>query len=140
MGRDGLAPRWVASVNAGGTPSAGLLLTLLTSAALILSGSFESLIAIASFFMLAVHVSGFGALLLLRRRQPDLPRPYKVWFYPWTPLAVLVVSALLFVVFAIADPKHSLLTLLLIALSYPVYLVAVKKRVEGSSITPSASK
>ena len=140
MGRDGLAPCWFASVNAGGTPSTGLLLTILTSAALILSGSFESLIAVASFFMLAVHTSGFSALLLLRRRQPDLPRPYKVWFYPWTPLAVLLVSVLLFVVFAIADPKHSLLTLLLIALSYPVYVVAVKQRIERSPIVPSASE
>jgi basic amino acid/polyamine antiporter, APA family len=140
MGRDGLAPRWAASVNAGGTPSVGLLLTILTSTVLILSGSFETLIAIASFFMLAVHTSGFSALLILRRRRPDLPRPYKVWFYPWTPLAVLVVSGVLFLVFAIGDPKHSLVTFLLIVLSYPVYVVAVKKGLRHSTISSTSKR
>ena len=140
MGRDGLAPGWAASVNPGGTPSGALLLTVLTSAVLVLSGSFDSLIAIASFFMLAVHISGFAALLVLRRRRADLPRPYKVWFYPWTPLAVLVVSAVLFVLFAIEDLGHSLVTLLLIALSYPVYVVAVKRRMQRRLSISSSSE
>jgi len=128
MGRDGLVPSWVASVNRGGTPGAALLLTLLVAAVLILSGSFETLIAIASFFMLTVHMSGYSGLLLLRRRLPEHPRPYKVWFYPWTPLAVLVISGVLFVLFVIGDPKHSLVTLLLVILSYPFYILVVKKR------------
>jgi len=139
MGRDGLAPRWAASVNAGGTPSAALLLTILTSSVLILTGSFETLIAIASFFMVAVHMSGFSALLVLRRRRPDLPRPYKVWFYPWTPLALLVVCGVFFVLFVIADPRHSLVTVLLIGLSYPVY-VLVKRRTQRHSIITPASQ
>ena len=60
--------------------------------------------------------------------MPEHPRPYKVWFYPWTPLAVLVISGVLFVLFVIGDPKHSLVTLLLVILSYPFYVLAVKKR------------
>jgi APA family basic amino acid/polyamine antiporter len=140
MGRDGLAPRWAAAVNAGGTPGAALLLTILVSAGLVLSGSFETLIAVASFFMLIVHMSGFGSLLLLRRRQPDVPRPYKVWFYPWTPLAVLVVTAVLLVLFVIGDPRHSLLTVLLVGLSYPVYVFAVKRRRQGRTIVSPASE
>ena len=138
MGRDGLAPRWAASVNAGGTPSVGLLLTILTSSILILSGSFETLIAIASFFMLTVQISGFGALLLLRRRRPDLPRPYRVWFYPWTPLATLLISGLLLVLFAIGDPEHSLLTLVLLVLSYPAYVFLVKRRMRRSTVSPAS--
>jgi APA family basic amino acid/polyamine antiporter len=138
MGRDGLAPRWAASVNAGGTPSVGLLLTILTSSILILSGTFETLIAIASFFMLTVQISGFGALLILRRRRPDLPRPYKVWFYPWTPLVTLFVSGLLLVLFAIGDPKHSLLTLVLIVLSYPAYVFLVKRRMRRSTVSAAS--
>jgi APA family basic amino acid/polyamine antiporter len=138
MGRDGLAPRWTASVNAGGTPTVGLLLTILASTVLILSGSFETLIAIASFFMLTVHMSGFCALLILRRRRPDLPRPYKVWLYPWTPLAVLVVTGALLVLFAIGDPKHSLVTVVLIVLSYPVYFFALKRRMRRAPISPAS--
>jgi APA family basic amino acid/polyamine antiporter len=140
MGRDGLAPGWAAVVNAGGTPGAALLLTILVSAGLILSGSFETLIAIASFFMLAVHMSGFASLLLLRRHRPDIPRPYKVWFYPWTPLVVLVVTAVLFVLFVIADPRHSLLTVLLVVLSYPVYVFTVKRRRQRRPIISPASE
>jgi APA family basic amino acid/polyamine antiporter len=90
--------------------------------------------------MLAVHMSGFASLLLLRRHRPDIPRPYKVWFYPWTPLVVLVVTAVLFVLFVIADPRHSLLTVLLVVLSYPVYVFTVKRRRQRRPIISPASE
>ena len=76
MARDGFLPRWVASVNSGGTPSAALLLNALASLALILSGGYEKLIGLASFLLVALYLSGFCALFVLRVREPDLPRPF----------------------------------------------------------------
>lgn len=127
MARDGLMLRWTASVNAGGTPAAALFLGTATAIALVLSGSFETLIAIASFLFVAVYLSGFTALFVLRAKQPELPRPFKVWGYPWTNLAVLLASAAFLVASIAADLKDALFTLVLIALSYPIYFFAVVK-------------
>lgn len=127
MSRDGLLPQKMASVNSGGTPAGALIVSVLIILGLILSGSFETLIAIASVLFVAVYISGFGALLKLRVQQPNLPRPFKMWGYPWTLYGVLVASAGFLVGSVIGDLRHSVFTLVLIAASYPIYLLAVKK-------------
>ena len=128
MSRDGLLPQWMTSVNSGGTPAGALLAGALVVIGLVLSGSFDALIAIASFLFVAVYISGFVALLRLRVRSPELPRPFKVWGYPWTVFGVLIVSAAFLAGSVIGDMMHSLFTLILVAASYPIYLLAVKKR------------
>jgi|HubBroStandDraft_4_1064222.scaffolds.fasta_scaffold31781_3 APA family basic amino acid/polyamine antiporter len=126
MSRDGLLPCAVASVNRGGTPSTALLLGVLAAIALVLSGSFEKLVAISSFLFVAVYLSGFCALFALRIREPNLPRPFKLWGYPWTNLGVLVASGAFLVATIVSDRKDALFTLILIALSYPIYFFLIK--------------
>jgi APA family basic amino acid/polyamine antiporter len=128
MARDGWLPRWVASVNSGGTPTSALLLVSLASIALILSGSFEKLIAIASFLVVVLYLSGFSALFVLRVREPALPRPFKAWGYPWTNLGVLLASAAFLVATIVGDLKDAIFTLVLMALSYPAYLFVARKK------------
>jgi len=128
MGRDGWLPRWVASVNSGGTPSAALLVVSLASIVLILSGGYERLIAVASFLVVVLYLSGFCALFALRVREPDLSRPFKAWGYPWINLGVLLASAAFLVATIVGDLKDAFFTLILIALSYPVYLLAIKRK------------
>src|SRR5205085_7744228 len=72
----------------GGTPPRALFLCTLASSILVLTGTFDTLIAIGSILFVAVYLSGFASLLVLRRSQPELPRPYKAWWYPWSTLAV----------------------------------------------------
>ncbi|MBV8050599.1 MAG: amino acid permease [Acidobacteriaceae bacterium] len=133
MSRDGLLPGWMTSVNSGGTPAAALLASTLVVIGLVLSGSFDTLIAIASFLFVTIYISGFVALLWLRARRPELPRPFKMWGYPWTVAGVLLVSVAFLVASVIGDLTHSLFTLILLAASYPLYLLAVKKRTARSS-------
>jgi APA family basic amino acid/polyamine antiporter len=123
MSRDGLLPRRVASVNLGGTPTTALLLGTLAGVALILSGGFETLIAMSSVLFVVVYLSGFCALFALRMREPNLPRPFKIWGYPWTNLGVLLVSAAFLIATVVGDLKDALFTLTLLALSYPAYLL-----------------
>jgi basic amino acid/polyamine antiporter, APA family len=133
MSRDGLLPEWMTSVNSGGTPASALLACALLVIGLVLTGSFDSLIAIASFLFVAVYISGFIALLRFKTRRPELPRPFKMWGYPWTVFAVLLVSMAFLIASVIGDLTHSLFTLILVAASYPIYLLAVKKRSARSS-------
>lgn len=126
MSRDGLLPRGVASVNQGGTPTVALLLSTLVGSALILSGSFEKLVAIAAVLFVVVYLSGFCALFVLRVREPNLPRPFKVWGYPWTNLGVLLISLAFLIASVIGDIRDALFTLVLLAVSYPCYLLFAK--------------
>lgn len=128
MGRDALLPRWLTSVNSGGTPSAALFLCTFASGALILSGNFEALIAISAFLYVAVYISGFASLIVLRQREPQLSRPFRAWGYPWTTWGVLLASAGFLVAAVVGDLRHSLFTLILIVLTYPIYLLLIKRR------------
>ena len=127
MSRDGLLPQWMTSVNSGGTPAPALFVGPLVVIALVLSGTFDTLIAIASFLCVAVYI-------WIRRPAPaqiEAPRacrPFRVWGYPWTVLGVLMVSAGFLIGSIVGDLIHSLFTLILVAASYPVYYVAAKKR------------
>jgi APA family basic amino acid/polyamine antiporter len=133
MGREGWFPPWVAAVNSGGTPSTALLLISVASIVLILSGGYERLIAISAFLVVLLYLSGFSALFALRVREPDLPRPFKAWGYPWINLGVLLASAAFLVSTVVGDLKDALFTLILISLSYPVYFFVAKSKLLRAS-------
>jgi APA family basic amino acid/polyamine antiporter len=123
IGRDGLFFRGVTGINSGGTPAIALGLSAMIAVGLILSGNFSRLISIASVMFVAIYVSGFAALFVLRKREPNLARPFRVWGYPWTPLIVLLGSIAFLVGSAVEDWISAVFTLGVIVLTYPVYLL-----------------
>jgi APA family basic amino acid/polyamine antiporter len=84
MGRDHLFWSWTSTVNRGGTPDTATILTAAVAAGLIATGTFQRLIAVTSFFLAANYSVCCMALIALRRREPELRRTYRVWFYPWS--------------------------------------------------------
>jgi len=65
----------------------------------------------------------FVSMLLLRARQPELARPYRAWGYPWT-TAIALLGSIAFLLEAIREDRaNSVLTLIALACSYPVYRV-----------------
>ena len=122
MSRDGLFSRHGAAVNKGGTPTTALLLSTVVALLFIGFGqTFGEVVTVLAFFFVANYTLSFISVFALRRREPDRPRPYRAWGYPWTTAAALLGSAL-FLLGAIAgDTRHSLYALLLLAASYPVF-------------------
>ncbi len=115
MGRDRLIWQGTASVNAGGTPGTAMLVTTAVAIALILGGTFERLVAFASFFLAVNYVVSCVALIDLRRREPETPRPFRAWFYPWSVIVVLAGAAAFLVAFILEDTSNSLAALGLLA-------------------------
>jgi basic amino acid/polyamine antiporter, APA family len=95
MGRDGLVTSRLASVNAGGTPDTATVVTAGVAVVLIVSGTFQTLIALVAFFLAMNYAVCCLALVALRRREPNTARPFRAWGYPWT-AAIVVVGALVF--------------------------------------------
>lgn len=127
MSRDGLFLTAAGSVSPKGTPNLALVFTTLCAVALIASGTFERLVAIAAFFYVFVYVFGFVSLFVLRRREPELPRPFRVWGYPWSTGIALFGSILFLGGNFVSDRENTLYALGLIALSYPVFLLVKRK-------------
>jgi len=84
LGRDRLFWSRTSTVNPRGTPDTATLLTAAVAVVLIVTGTFQRLIAMTSFFLAVNYALCCVALLALRRREPDLARPYRAWGYPWS--------------------------------------------------------
>jgi basic amino acid/polyamine antiporter, APA family len=90
LGRDGLLWKRTATVSARGTPTTAMLVTTAVAVGLILSGTFQRLIAITAFFLMLNYAVCCVALVVLRRREPARVRPFVAWGYPWSAIVVLI--------------------------------------------------
>lgn len=121
MGRDRLLPHQATRINRGGTPTVALALSALVAVGFMLMGSFESVLAVTASLMVANSLLMFVSVFVLRRREPDAPRPHRSWGYPWTTGAGLLIGLAFLVGVAYADVRHSLVALGIFAISYPIY-------------------
>ena len=128
MSRDGLMPAAIDRVNAGGTPVVAHALSILAAILFIVTGTFNSVLALAAFFFVANYLISFSAIFALRRKEPDTPRPFRTPGYPFTTGLVLIGSAAFLVGAVISDRTNSLWSMALLAVSWPVYRVIVKQR------------
>jgi len=121
MGRDGLFAHHVTRVNAGGSPTVALLLGAVTTAAFLLSGTFGAVLGVFA-LLLGVNLLLMAiSLIVLRRREPDAPRPYRAWGYPWTTWAAIFIGVVFIVTIALSDQRNGMIALAILLASYPVY-------------------
>jgi APA family basic amino acid/polyamine antiporter len=122
MARDGLFFRGAARVHPRHrTPAAALVLHGVVAGALTLTGTYSDLLTLTAFSSLLFNVLTVVGLFVLRRRRPDLPRPYRVAFYPVVPLLFVAVALFFLVYMPVADPRNTGLGLLLTAAGVPAY-------------------
>jgi len=126
FGRDALFTEKAARVSAGGTPRLAMLLSAGASMALVATGTFERIVAIAATILIVNYGACYIALIVLRLREPNLARPFRAWGYPWTAAVVLAGSALFLIGNAFSDPTNALLAGLLLAACGPAYLLMRK--------------
>jgi APA family basic amino acid/polyamine antiporter len=124
MSDDGLLPRFASRVNAGGTPHLSLAASTVATIILVLSGTFQTVLALSAFFYVMQYATTFAALFVLRRREPDTPRAYRAWGYPWIPGLVLFGAVAFIAGNFVGDRANSIRAVVVIAASYPLYLAA----------------
>jgi APA family basic amino acid/polyamine antiporter len=125
MGRDNKIFGYLGTVSRRfSTPSRAIIVTAAWSIVLILWGTFSTLLfftGILVWLFFALVVTG---LFILRRKFPDIKRPYKVWGYPVTPALFILVSITLVVNTLLSYTAPSLIGLGLLASGIPVYLIS----------------
>ena len=110
------------------TPSFAILAQGVWAAALLVSGSYESLLDYAIFAIWLSYGMMVAGVIVLRIKRPDLPRPYRVWGYPVTPVVFVAITCWFLVNMLVTRPTPSLAALLLIASGVPVYLLWTRRR------------
>ena len=120
MSADGLFFRQAARVNKGGTPTTALLLSTIAGVIFVI-WSFERVIAMLSFFFVANYTLTYASLFVLRKREPEMNRPYRAWGHPWTTGIALGGSVLFLIGSILTDRENAPWALAVLILSYPVY-------------------
>jgi len=111
---DGIHPRFL-------TPSRALIFQGALAGLMALTGTFEELTNLFIFAAWIFYGLAVVALFRLRKIEPEMPRPYRCWGYPWVP-GIFVVGALALTVNILIDrPGRSSIGLLLIAAGLPFY-------------------
>ncbi len=103
------------------TPGACLIGQGLWAVALTFSGSYEQLYTYVVFAVVMFHAMTGAAIFVLRRSEPDRPRPYRTWGYPWVPLVFIASSVALVVNTLVEKPLESGIGLFLMLLGLPAY-------------------
>ncbi len=133
MSRDRLLPSGFETVNSGGTPTVGHWASVGVAVAFIISGTFNTVLALCAFFFVASYTLSFLSVFALRRKEPDTPRPYRVPGFPFT-TGLAVLGSLAFLVGSVVtDWGNSWKSLLLLALSYPAYRLIIRARARSAA-------
>lgn len=103
------------------SPSGALLLIGTLGMLMALTGTFEELFSLYIFVMWIFFALGGLAVIRLRVTEPGLPRPYRAWAYPLTPIIFAVADLAVTVSLWIAHPIRSSLGLVLILAGIPFY-------------------
>ena len=123
-------PRWL-------TPANSLIVQAVISIALTITGKYNWLYTYVVFAEFVFYALMCGAVIQLRRHRADLPRPYRAWGYPVTPILFIAFSLWLVANTIIQDPIDSAVAAGLIAVGLPVYWY-FKKKLSAVSYQPSA--
>jgi APA family basic amino acid/polyamine antiporter len=114
---------WLRRSTRNGTPIFTTLLQLAIVTALILSATFETVLVYIQFSLLLSSFLTVLGLIVLRVHRPELPRPYRVWGYPVTPLIFLAVTLHMIVYTIREKPVESLCGFLTACCGLVVYFL-----------------
>jgi APA family basic amino acid/polyamine antiporter len=103
------------------TPSGALIFLGVVAALLALSGTFEELYSLFVFAGWIFFALTAVALFRLRRKEPEMPRPYRAWGHPWTTLVFLAAAVALTVNLWMVRPVRSSLGLAVILAGVPFF-------------------
>lgn len=133
MGQDTRALAYFARSTADGVPLRGLIAQLVVVIALILTSTFDKVLTCVQFGLQLASFATVLGLIVLRVREPDLPRPYRCWGYPFTPLLFLAISAWMMIYVALDKPWETAAGMGLIALGSVLFLVSPKNSPASST-------
>jgi len=126
VGQDFRSLRLLARTNKDGVPSTAILFQSSLAILFILVSSFQSVLVFSGFILALNSLVTVLGVFVLRLRQPDLPRPYRTFLYPLTPLVYLALTGWTLTFVLINRPVEALVGLGVIAAGLLLYMLFPK--------------
>ncbi len=121
-------------------PSKALIGQAIWSCLLCLTGTYQDLYEFVVFALVIFFGATGLAVIVLRRKHPHLPRPYRTWGYPVVPILFALINLLIFINTVVSEPQKSLLGLLMLGLGIPAYLYWRRKSKAEDALQKGALK
>jgi APA family basic amino acid/polyamine antiporter len=140
MGEDIPALRVFARKSTQGAPAYAILFQLAVATLMLFTRSFEAVLDFIQFALLFCSFFTVLGVIKLRITRPDLPRPYRAWGYPITPIIFLLVTLFMMYYLAVERPLQSFFGALIMISGLLIYVVFRKRDDAGSAVVSSAGR
>jgi APA family basic amino acid/polyamine antiporter len=121
MAKDGTFFRKAGTLNSKGVPAAGLMIQGVWASLLCLSGTYGQLLDYVVFAVLIFYSLTIFGLFPLRRKKPDIERPYRAFGYPVIPAIYILLALVVMLILLIWKPEYTWPGLIIVLLGIPVY-------------------
>ncbi len=135
MGEDIPMLRMFARRSASGVPTTAVLFQATIATLMLLTQSFEAVLEFIQFALLSCSFLAVLGVIKLRITRPDLPRPYRAWGYPVTPLIFLSVTAFMMYYLLRERPMQSLIGVLMMASGLGLYYLSQTRMFRAATPT-----
>jgi APA family basic amino acid/polyamine antiporter len=125
MAQDGLFFKQAGALNKNAVPQWALWAQCFWSGVLCLSGQYGDLLDMVSFVVVIFYVLTIAGIFILRKKRPDIERPYKAFGYPVLPFIYMLMGLTFCVLLIIYKPGFTWPGLIIVLLGIPVYYIAV---------------
>src|ERR1700728_3260702 len=139
MGEDIPALRVFARKSSNGAPAYAIVFQLAVASLMLFTRSFEAVLDFIQFGLLFCSFFTVLGVIKLRITQPDLPRPYRAWGYPITPVVFLLVTLFMMYYLLVERPLQSFLGILIMISGLLIYAV-FRKRPDRGPATSSPTR
>lgn len=129
FGRVGMAPTLLGKVHPRfHTPANALVANMLVGMLALITGKTADIITIACFGAITLYIISMASLIRLRQSEPHMPRPFKVPFYPLSPMLALGIAVVALLSMAWFNHRIAIIYAALLAASYVGYRVVYRHR------------
>lgn len=126
MSKDGLFFRKAQALNKNQVPGVALWIQCLWACILCLSGQYGDLLEYATFASLLFYILTIGGIFILRKKEPNIERPYKAFGYPVIPALYILITTAICVDLLVYKPLSAGCGLLIVLIGIPVYFITKK--------------
>lgn len=128
MAKDGLFFKRTGELNKNGVPSFGLIIQAIWASLLCLSGTYGDLLDYVVFAVLIFYILTIAGVFILRKKMPDIERPYKAFGYPVIPAIYIIVAFAICIDLLICKPNYTWPGIIIVLLGIPVFFIQQKLR------------
>ncbi len=126
MAQDGLFFKQAATLNKNAVPQWALWSQAVVAALLCLSGRYGELLDMVSFVVVIFYVLTIIGIFILRKKKPEMERPYKAFGYPVLPLIYVLMGTSFCILLVMFKPEYTWPGLIITLLGVPLYFFAVR--------------